>query len=107
MKTANAREFWLKYKSICKGINISVRSKKPSEIALANGNYIHVIEYAVVEQLEQKVKRLEKQLEVCKEQRNGWLRKYWENEKLSTEIVEVSIKEISERKDQELEKVEG
>jgi hypothetical protein len=51
--------------------------------------------------------KLEKQLEVCKGQRNGWLRKYWENEKLSTEIVEASIKEISERKDQELEKVEG
>ena len=49
-----------------------------------------------------------KEIEMLKSSFEGWLRKYWECEKLSTEIVEESIKEITARRYAEIaEALEG
>jgi hypothetical protein len=78
------REFWLKYKTICKGANISVRSNKPSDLALANGKFLHVIEYEPVitklrqqsdkiTELEQQLEKAEKVIEFIAKPRSGYV----------------------------------
>ena len=54
------------------------------------------------EALSLQIRKLQTEVWMYKAVFHGWLRKYWEIQSLSTAVVEASIKEISERKDAEI-----
>lgn len=77
---------------------LKMQLKQSHDNAMLAGKFAS--QYAT--ELSFQIRKQAKEIEMLRSAFECWLRKYWENEKLSTSVVEESIKEITDRKYSEI-----